>query len=108
MLFQSTQHLDTSAKFYPGMLYAIGGLLKVEARNYIDTMKKNNSSFETASPNTVEDSEMEKRLEQTKRELSPSDLKFFEHEFINHLSTFVKGFRAMVKPLTGDRFEFYQ
>jgi len=90
------------------MLYAIGGLLKVEARNYIDTMKKNNSSYETASPNTVEESnEMEKRLESTKRELSPSDLKFFELQFINHLSTFVRGFRAMIKPLTGERFEYY-
>lgn len=29
----------------PGMLYALGGLLKVEARNYLDTKKLIDSEF---------------------------------------------------------------
>jgi hypothetical protein len=37
LLFQSTEQLKTSSKFLPGMLYTLGGLLKVEARNYLET-----------------------------------------------------------------------
>lgn len=67
------------------MLYAVGGLLKVEARNYIDTRKKNDSNFQTASENTVENAEMEKALESSKRELSPQDLTFFNRHFLKFL-----------------------
>ena len=40
-LFTATSTHVNSAKYYPGMLYNIGGLLKVEARNYMDTKRKN-------------------------------------------------------------------
>ena len=77
-LFVATSKLQTSAKFMPGMLYAIGGLLKVEARNYLDTKKLIDSSFQTAGPVREQSSVIEKMLERSKRELSPVELKFFE------------------------------
>jgi hypothetical protein len=108
LLFQATKHLPTYSKFYPGMLYAVGGLLKVEARNYIDTRKLNEPDFQTASENTVENAEMEKALESSKRELSPSDLTFFNRHFLRYMQDLVVGFRQTVKPLSGERFEFFQ
>ena len=50
LMFNSTRSLKTSAKFLPGMLYAVGGLLKVETRNYLETKKNIDASFETAGP----------------------------------------------------------
>lgn len=69
-LFVSTKSLQNGSKFMPGMLYAIGGLLKVEARNYLETKKILDTSFETAGPVRENSSEAEKILERSKRELS--------------------------------------
>ena len=49
-LFESVQFLASSAKFMPGMLYAAGGLMKVEARNYLETKTRLDSSFVTPGP----------------------------------------------------------
>lgn len=59
------------------MLYNIGGMLKVEARNYMETKQKE-SSQEFAGPLNEENTEIEKHLESTKRELNTSDMVFFE------------------------------
>jgi hypothetical protein len=50
LLFKSTRTLASSSKFMPGMLYTLGGLLKVEARNYLETKKKTDSEFPIAGP----------------------------------------------------------
>lgn len=60
LLFKSTSTLQNSAKFLPGMLYAVGGMLKVEARNYLETKKSLDASFETAGPCREEDPDAEK------------------------------------------------
>jgi hypothetical protein len=78
MLFKSTEHLKSSSKFLPGMLYTLGGLLKVEARNYLETKHKQDPSFQVAGPIRESSNEAEKLIERTKRELSPPDLTFFE------------------------------
>ena len=60
LLFTSTSKLKTSAKFLPGMLYAVGGLLKVETRNYLETKKSLDASFETAGPCREENPDAER------------------------------------------------
>lgn len=44
----------------PGMLYAVGGMLKVEARNYLETKKTLDSSYETAGPIRESNADAEK------------------------------------------------
>lgn len=105
-MFMSTAHYSNSAKFLPGMLYAVGGLLKVEGRNYLETKKTLDSSFEAAGP-TREDEKAEKMLEASKRELSHSDMIFFESEFISHISNFVHYLSQQASPLKKDNLEFY-
>jgi hypothetical protein len=39
-LLNSVRGQKFSGKFLPGMLFSIGGLLKLEARNYLETKKK--------------------------------------------------------------------
>jgi len=52
------------------MLFAVGGLLKVEGRNYLSTKKLIDPEFETAAPVREATNEGEKMLEGTKHELS--------------------------------------
>ena len=78
MLFKSTEQLNSSSKFLPGMLYTLGGLLKVEARNYLETKQKQDPNFQVAGPIRESSNEAEKLIERTKRELSPPDISFFE------------------------------
>lgn len=44
-LLESVMELKNSGKFLPGMLFSIGGLLKLEARNYLETKKKLDPQF---------------------------------------------------------------
>lgn len=89
------------------MLYAVGGLLKVEGRNYLETKKILDTSFEIAGP-VREDTKSEKMLESSKRELSQADLKFFDTEFITHICEFVECLKAMATPIQKDLLQFYQ
>jgi hypothetical protein len=56
-----------------GSLFAIGGLLKLEAKSYLTTLKERRTEFEFICPLFNEDSEMEKQEKQRVRVLSPED-----------------------------------
>lgn len=73
-LFLKTYQYTNSAKFLPGTLYAIGGLLKIEGRNYLDTKKKLDTDFTPAAQVREADSDAEKMISQSLRELSPADM----------------------------------
>lgn len=89
LLFKSTEHLDSSSKFIPGMLFTMGGLLKVEARNYLETKQKQDSNFQVAGPIHESSKDAENVIERSKRELSSPDIAFFETRFLGHLLTFI-------------------
>jgi hypothetical protein len=61
-LFQKTYKYQNVAKFLPGTLYAIGGLLKIEGRNYLDTKKTIDSDFIPAASVREASSDAEKMI----------------------------------------------
>ena len=50
LLIQNTNKLPTASKFMQGMLFAMGGMLKSEARNYLNTKIKESSDFHAPAP----------------------------------------------------------
>ena len=107
-LFLKTYKYENSAKFLPGTLYAMGGLLKVEGRNYLDTKRKLDTDFTPAAPVREASTDAEKMIQQSLRELSPADIKFFETQFVKQLVEFVTHLRSMTSELKGDLFKFYE
>ena len=45
-----------------GSLFALGGLLKIEARNYLETKNKYDSNFKIVSPLVEENDAVEKSM----------------------------------------------
>lgn len=107
-LFLKTYQYTNVAKFLPGTLYAIGGLLKVEGRNYLETKKKLDSEFSPAAQIREADSEAEKMIQKSLRELSPADLTFFETQFMQQLADFVTHLKSMTSELKGELLSFYE
>lgn len=75
-----------------GSLFALGGLLKVEARNYLETKQKYDASFHSVCPLIEENKAVEDSLQKARRDLSDKDLSFFESKdgFIKVFIHFVK------------------
>ena len=63
-----------------GSLFMLGGLLKIEARNYLETKRKYDPNFRIVSP-LIEDSKMqEDAMQRGRRDLKNEDLEFFDGE----------------------------
>eukprot|EP00347_Sterkiella_histriomuscorum_P018080 403346866 len=82
-------------KYLQGSLFALGGVLKLEAKSYLHTKLlrcENNSSeeFKLVCPLFNEENEYEKQEKQRVRELSDFDLHYFENDFIMVVLEFVR------------------
>jgi len=100
--------VDERSKFLQGTLFALGGLLKVEARNYMETKKKYNPSFRVVCPLTQESKAAEESMQRNQRDLSDADIEFFESEtgFLPVVCSFVQSI-APGKTLTSDTLDYY-
>ena len=68
------------AQYMMGSLFAMGGLLKIEARNYLETKRKYDPQFKIVSPLIEENKTQEDAMQRGRRDLSDEDLKYFEGE----------------------------
>ena len=53
---------EKKAQYVMGSLFALGGLLKIEARNYMETKQKYDPSFKIVSPLSEENKQVEDSL----------------------------------------------
>jgi hypothetical protein len=101
MLITQTQAMSNGSKFMQGTLFSMGGLMKIEARNYLFTKHNTESDFKLPAPIKDNDPDTEDILQRAKRDLTKDDIKFFENGFITHLVNFIKTLRDACQPLTG-------
>jgi hypothetical protein len=80
-----------------GSLFALGGLLKIEARNYLETKLKYDPEFRIVSPLVEESKQVEDSVQKMRRDMSDKDIAFFEEK-----DGFLKVFHHFVKSLVGD------
>jgi hypothetical protein len=79
------------AKFLQGSLFAIGGLLKIEAKSYLRTLQElRRGDVALTCPLFKEGSEMEQLEQQRVRSLSAEDLLFYENELVQVLAEFIQ------------------
>ena len=89
------------------MLFALGGLLKSETRNFLQTKEKTCTDFKAPAPIKESNMEMEHLLKRTEREISQSDMKFFEESFIKYLVQFCDMIVRNAKPITKSNYDLY-
>ena len=80
-----------------GSLFALGGLLKIEVRNYLETKLKYNPEFRTVSPLIEESKSVEDSVQKHRRDMSEKDIGFFEEK-----GGFLRVFHHFVEKLIGD------
>ena len=68
----------TQAQYMMGSLFALGGLLKIEARNYLETKRKYEPNFRIVSPLIEESKAQEDCMQRGRRDLSQEDLDYFD------------------------------
>jgi hypothetical protein len=69
---------EKKAPYIMGSLFALGGLLKVEARNYLETKVKYDETFRVVGPLNEENKQVEESLQKSRRDMSSRDIIFFE------------------------------
>jgi len=74
-----------------GSLYALGGLMRIEARNYLETKHKYDPKFRLVGK-LFQGNEIDEQEKAFKRDLPPTDIEFFENKdgFIKILLIFVQ------------------
>lgn len=80
---------DERHKFLMGSLYALGGLLKVEAKSYLQTIDKYDQSFKPVCELTNTDNKMMEKDRDHMRILSEDDMQFFKHDFHDVVTKFI-------------------
>jgi len=78
-----------------GSLFAMGGLLKIEARNYLETKLKYDPEFKIISPLVEESKVVEDSVQKARRDLSNKDIAFFEGKN-GFLKIFIHFIQSMV------------
>lgn len=96
-LFRSVEGLDTKAnekhKFLMGSLYALGGLLKIEAKSYLLTMNEKDpkdEGFRLVCPLSNAENPLDESEAKFLRKLSDDDMDFFRTEFYLVVRQFVR------------------
>ena len=109
LLFDKVEPLQ-QAPFLMGSIFTLGGLLKIEVRNYLQTKAKYDPDFRLVCP-LVEDSKAsEDTMQRYKRDLSDDDIAFFEAKdgFLQVVTFFIKlltkGKRGVI---TAQDFNYY-
>jgi hypothetical protein len=86
------------SKFLMGSLYALGGMLKVEAKSYLMTCnemytknpEKNKIGFKLVSPLTNPENPLEDKEKEYIRHLSEDEMTFFRTSFYTVMVEFIK------------------
>lgn len=101
---------EKKAQYVMGSLFALGGLLKIEARNYMETKQKYDPSFKIVSPLAEENQQVEDSLQRARRDLSNNDILFFESKdglqkvFIHFVNSLVGEDRDIINSKNFDYF----
>ena len=66
------------APFLMGSIFTLGGLLKIEVRNYLQTKSKYDPDFRIVCPEHEEGKTSEDTLQRFRRDLTVGDIEFFE------------------------------
>ena len=84
------------APFLMGSIFTLGGLLKIEVRNYLQTKRKYEPDFRVVSPLVEESNASESTMQRYKRDLTNADVEFFEakHGFLSVVTFFVNTLTA--------------
>lgn len=93
-----------------GSIFTLGGLLKIEVRNYLKTKSKYDPEFRVVCP-LVEDSKAsEATMQRYKRDLSIDDIEFFEAKdgFLRVVTFFIKILtKGKQTSITASDFNYY-
>lgn len=75
-----------------GSIFTLGGLLKIEVRNYLQTKSKYDPDFRLVCQEHEEGKASEENLQRFKRDLTISDIEFFEHKdgFLRVVTFFIE------------------
>jgi len=63
-----------------GSVYTLGGLLKIEVRNYLQTKSKYDADFRIVCPLLEESKVQESTIQRYSRDLTDADIEFFEQK----------------------------
>jgi hypothetical protein len=100
-------------KFLMGSLYALGGLLKIEAKSYLMTLnerytkdpEKNNENFKLVCELSNPENPLEEKEKQYIRHLSEDDMDFFKQTFSSVVVEFIKSISSgLEKTVNNDTF----
>lgn len=109
LLYDKVEPLQ-QAPFLMGSIYTLGGLLKIEVRNYLQTKSKYDPEFRVVCP-LVEDSRAsEATMQRYKRDLSIDDIEFFEAKdgFLKVVTFFIKILtKGKQAAITASDFNYY-
>ncbi len=87
-----------------GSLFAIGGILKIEAKSFLKTLSET-QDFPLMAPLINEENPMEQQEVKYLRELSKDDIEFFKKEFPSIVSWFInqitKGLEKLITNTEG-------
>jgi len=86
-----------------GSLFVIASLLKIEAKSYLNTCKKNNSEFKEVCELVDQENPVDKAGEQYMRELKAHDKAFFEQDFCEQVISFIKAISSNLKGVMNDK-----
>lgn len=77
-------------KYLMGTLFSIGGMLKLEAKSYLHTRKKEKESFHNVCQLFNLDNPVDANEHELTRELKAHDREFFENGFSQDIARFIR------------------
>ena len=92
-------------------MFCLGGLLQIEARNYIETKKKYDSSFKSVCPLVSDNKAVEEACKRGARTLSTEDMEYFESKdgFVLVMNQFIKELvESERNTVNNDLMEYYK
>ena len=98
------------APFLMGSIFTLGGLLKIEVRNYLQTKSKYDPEFRVVCPLIEEGKAQEESMQRFKRDLTKTDIEFFEQEdgFLRVVTFFIQTVtKGKEGAITGNDFNYY-
>ena len=98
------------AQYMMGSLFGLGGLLKIEARNYLETKRKYDPDFRVVSPLIEDQKNQEDAMQRGRRDLKDEDLEYFDGEDgLVQVVTFLMNalLKGKERMLTAENFDYY-
>lgn len=98
-------------KFLMGSLFALGGLLKIEAKSYLMTMNEKDdddetkAGFDLIAPLTHDENPVDEKAKKYIRKLTPEDEVFFKKQFTKVVIWFIQNIsKGLDQQVNGDTF----